>query len=162
MRAIPKGLGYPNAPTGSARPALVTSQLCLALHCNLCAFPAEVSPVLGKIQILFIAHYFLPFHYSVIPSEKCVLCRVQKKFCPYQYMMRWKTRWQQIESWKKPGSYIMYRVCWYKWVFKMIMSLSLRPALPWSWISGAGVPFAAHCVCWSFSLFPIFEFVCRL
>lgn len=88
MRAIPKGLGYPNAPTGSVRPALVTSQLCLALHCNLCAFPAEVSPMLGKIQILFIAHYFLPFHYSVIPSEKCILCRVQKKFCPYQYMVR--------------------------------------------------------------------------
>lgn len=31
--------------------------------------------MLGKIQILFIALYFLPFYYSVMPSEKCVLCR---------------------------------------------------------------------------------------
>lgn len=156
MRAIPKRLGYPNAPTGSARPALVTSQLCP------CAFPAEVSLMLGKTQILFIAHYFLPLYYSVVPSEKCVLYRLQMKFCSYQYMVCWKTRRQQIEGWKESASYIMYRVCWYKWVFKMIMSFSPRPALPWSWISGARVPFAAHCVFWSFSLFPIFEFVFRL
>lgn len=46
------------------------------------------SLMVEKIQILFIAHYFPPFYYSVMPSEKCVLHRLQMKFCSHQYMVR--------------------------------------------------------------------------
>lgn len=62
----------------------------LSQTCLCCDFTAEISLVLGKIQILFIAHYFLPFYYSVICSEKLeksVLDRVQMKFCSYQCMV---------------------------------------------------------------------------
>lgn len=76
LRAIPKGPAYPNGQ--SCLSYLI--QLCPVLHCNICAFTAEISPALGKIRVLFTTHCFLPFYYSVICSEKLektVLDRVQ-------------------------------------------------------------------------------------
>lgn len=151
----PKRSEIPKCPVWLSLSAL--AQLCSALHCNIWDFTAEICLDLEKIQILFIAQYFLLFYYSVICSEKLeksVLDKVQMKFFSYQCVVRCKPRWQQIKSEKKPGSYIMYTMCWNKRVFEMIMSLSPRPALPWSWTSGAGVTSAALYICWSFSLLP--------
>lgn len=66
LRAIPKGPAYPNGQTCLS----YLIQLCLVLHCNICAFTAEIFLALEKIQILFTTHCFLPFYYSVIWSEK--------------------------------------------------------------------------------------------
>lgn len=57
------------------------AQLCRAPYCCICDFTTEISVVLEKMQILFIAHYFLPFDYSVTCSEKL---GEKKKKCPGQ------------------------------------------------------------------------------
>lgn len=153
----PKGLGHPDSQTGPCHLSAPTWAACASLQgLWLCCWD---TPHAGEST---------HFIYSLLLSAILLFCYVlwkAWKMCPGQgadevlFLPRYGIEkqddnklWVKKKKKKKLGSYIMYSMHWNKWVFKMIMSLSPRPALPWSWTSGAGATFAACYVCWSFSL----------